>query len=130
MPLFEPPDLRMKTVLVVEDNDDHLELLTTFLQVCRARTLGARNVAAATTWLTTTRVDLLISDLAMPGEDGLSLIRSIRRSTRSERTLRAIAITGFPEAYSTARMHGFDVLLEKPIDVVVLAAKIRELFGL
>ena len=42
----------------------------------------------------------------------------------------AIAITGFPEAYSTARMHGFDVLLEKPIDVVVLAAKIRELFGL
>ena len=122
------PDLAGKTLLVVEDNDDHLELLSTFLEFCGAKVAVARNVDAALTYLRIAKFDMVISDLAMPGKDGLDLIRSVRASAGPERTVPAIAVTGFYEQYAGARAQGFDVFLQKPVKVDALASTLREFF--
>jgi CheY-like chemotaxis protein len=110
------PELSGLSVLVVEDNDDSLEIITTFLKVCGATVFGARNVEAALGYIATKRLDVLISDLHMPRRDGIDLIRTIRK-TYSPAALPAIAITGYWEGYSDATAAGFDAFLRKPVDI-------------
>src|SRR5581483_5295022 len=104
--------------------------MITFLQRCGARALAARNADAALAYLSTTRVDMIISDLAMPGKDGISLIRAIRRSGGPLRSLPAIAITGFPEDFVNARAEGFDAFIAKPVNVDNLARVLRDFFSM
>ena len=62
-------------------------------------------------------VDIIVSDLGLPGENGLELIRWVR-SQPSGRDVPAIAVTFFSERFGVreARAAGFDVYLRKPID--------------
>lgn len=57
-----------------------------FFQACAASVMLARNVDTALAYLTTVRFDMLVSDLAMPGRDGVDLIRTVRASKGPERT--------------------------------------------
>jgi len=66
-------------VLIVDDNEDALEVFTAALEQCGANVLTARNARDALTILKAMRVDALVSDLAMPGEDGLWLVQQLRR---------------------------------------------------
>ena len=123
------PNLYGKTLLVVEDNADHLDLMSTFLKACRAEVLEALNADTALAYLQTRRIDMVISDLSMPGKDGISLIRTMRAGKGQQRTLPVIAVTGYPEQYVGARAEGFDVFVQKPIRVEVLAKILREFFA-
>ena len=127
-PPIDLPDLSGKTLLVVEDNDDQLELLSAFFKACGAGVVLARNVDTALAYLGTDRFDLLVSDLAMPHKDGLHLIRSVRASKGPQRTIPAIAITGFYEDYTNARGHGFDAFMQKPVRPESLSKILRDFF--
>jgi len=129
MTATNPPELSGKVVLLVDDNDDHLDLLVALFERLGARVLMARNVDIALVYLENARVDLLVSDLAMPVRDGLALIRALRDSDGPQRTIPAIAVTGFPEEYVNARIHGFDAFLQKPIDPQRLLRLIEQFFG-
>jgi CheY-like chemotaxis protein len=60
--------------------------------------------------------DVLVADLAMPVEDGFSLIRRVRDSSAFDRRLPAIALSAFADARSeeSARAAGFTAFLAKP----------------
>jgi hypothetical protein len=77
------------------------------------------------------RPEVLISDLAMPGEDGYSLIRRLRalHSERGEEPLPAVALTAFASAGDRARAlaAGFDAHLGKPMDPDQLRAALTQL---
>ena len=120
------PDLSGVTILVVDDNEDALHVLETLLRACHATILAARSAFAALGYLETTRVDLIISDLSMPQMDGTELIERVRKSPHHQHTP-AIALTAFPEHFAHARLAGFDVFMQKPMDIDVLCAKIAEL---
>src|SRR5690606_23578725 len=62
-------------VLVVEDEEDTRELITTALESCGAEVTAADSVATALEALDLRLPDVLVSDIGMPGEDGYSLIR-------------------------------------------------------
>lgn len=124
------PDLTRKTILVVDDNDDDLELLSTLLKACRANVLLARNADTGLAYLSNVRLDLLITDLAMPGKDGIALIQTLRGSKGPNQTVAAIALTGFYEQYANARIHGFDVFLQKPVNPDTLSRTLKELLTL
>ena len=64
-------DLSGIKLLIVDDNADSLELLEAVFRSCGASTVAARNVATALAYLSTTRFDVLVVDLAMPDRDGL-----------------------------------------------------------
>ena len=109
------PDLAGRVVLVVDDNDDALDMLGTFLRACGAAVLQARSGAAALRYIETQpRIDALVTDLSMPVMDGVELVRRLREHP-SRSNVPAIALTGFEQSYmDTAR---FTAFFRKPVDL-------------
>jgi CheY-like chemotaxis protein len=118
-------------VLLVDDNPVVREILGSELADEGYDVTEAENAAAALAELDRgTATDILVSDLAMPGMDGLALIREAQRR-RSD--LPAILITGYAgDAASLAiaqAVAGAFVLVRKPITGAQLADRIGALLG-
>ena len=117
-------DLSGVRILIVEDDADSRALLRRLILGIGAQVIEAASAAEAVTELPRSRPHLLISDVGMPGRDGLDLMRDIRSQGYSEEILPAIALTAFAreEDRSRALSAGFQIHLTKPID----AAKLRQ----
>ncbi len=125
-------------VLVVDDNVDTLELVTIILgeygtevitaasatEAIEAITQGARGA------ITQLKPNILISDIAMPGVDGYSLIRKVR-TLSSERGGRipAIALTAYASEEERTRIlaAGFQMHIPKPVEPSELVAVVAKL---
>jgi two-component system, chemotaxis family, CheB/CheR fusion protein len=118
------PDLSGLSVLVVDDTDDVLDLLRTYLTACGARVLAAASGLAALRHLATeAHIDVVVSDLTMPHMDGFELLHWIRAQNGGRR-VPVIALTGYPERY--AQTDGrFDAFLEKPVHLDELCGVIK-----
>jgi CheY-like chemotaxis protein len=109
------PDLTSRTVLIVDDNGDALEMLGTFLRACGAYVLEARSAVGALAYVDTQpRIDVIITDLSMPDMDGVELVRRLRNHP-SRASIPAVALTGFYEFYLDTT--GFDAFLRKPVNL-------------
>ena len=121
------PDLSGLTLLVVDDNDDSLEMLATFLRACGAHVLAARGALSALSYVETqARVDAIITDLSMPAIDGIEFVARLRDHPKG-RSIPAIALTGFYEQYTDTAGAGFNAFLRKPVNFDRLCATIRDL---
>lgn len=92
----------------------------------------SRSGAAIDETLAEFRPDVLVLDIGMPGEDGYTLIRRIRRLARTEGgEIPAISLTAHArdEDRRHAMAHGFQAHLAKPVDVARLLSTVRELAG-
>ena len=78
MPTYMGPALEGLRVLVVDDEMDALDLATAILTAARADVRTCQSAAEALAVIREWRPDVLIADIEMPVEDGLSLIRKIR----------------------------------------------------
>lgn len=120
-------------ILIVDDDPDSLEVLRMFLEEQGAVVLAAPGAQAAKSVFTDSDTgvpDLLISDLAMPEEDGYELIASIRKlETRSSGAIPAIALSAFvtPESRKRAIESGFQSYFTKPFQAESLLCGIIEL---
>ena len=74
-----------QNILIVDDDKELRALVSDVLVNNGFRVSVAENGSAMTQGLATARVDLIILDILMPGEDGLSLCRRLRanRTSRS-----------------------------------------------
>jgi signal transduction histidine kinase/ActR/RegA family two-component response regulator len=111
--------LRGVQLLLVDDDQDALDMLSLLLGEAGASVRTATSAAEALALLRWIRPDVLVSDLAMPDEDGYSLIRSLRTVERqSGRRTPAVALTAYVRVQDRARAvdAGFDVFVEKPVD--------------
>ena len=102
-------------ILVVDDDPSIREILADVLEVVGYRTLQAPDAAQALTILRTDApVDALVTDMTMPGVDGITLIREAR-AFRGD--LPAILLTGYAEeSGSTSAIGGTEVqVMRKPI---------------
>ena len=119
------PDFSGLTLLVVDDNDDSLDLLTTFLRACGAHVLGARGALSALSYVETqSRIDAIITDLSMPAMDGVELVRRLRAHPKGA-SIPALALTGFYEQYMDTQGTGFNAFLRKPVNLDELCRTIR-----
>jgi CheY-like chemotaxis protein len=103
----------------VDDDQDALDMLALLLGEAGASVRTASSAAEALALLRWIRPDVLVSDLAMPDEDGYSLIRNLRMVERSSgRRTPAVALTAYVRVQDRARAvdAGFDVFVEKPVD--------------
>ena len=99
------------------------------LQACGAQVTAVESARAALASFEPEAPAVLISDIEMPGQDGLALIRQVRAiDARHSRRTPAIAVTGLSrrEAICAA---GFDEHLMKPVDLDFLVERIRALVG-
>jgi CheY-like chemotaxis protein len=112
-------NLEGRTVLVVDDHEDTRILLETLLSACGATVLLASSVAEARLLLAERLPDVMITDLAMPVEDGFGLLDYCRHHGDPRfNTLPILALTGYggQEAQDRVIAAGFDAYLIKPID--------------
>jgi CheY-like chemotaxis protein len=72
--------------------------------------------------------DVLVSDIAMPGEDGYALLEKLRARERDLGRIPAIALTAYAGSAERRRLlaAGFEAHIEKPFDPVELAAAVEE----
>jgi len=125
--------LAEKRILIVEDDADSREVLQLFLEQSGAIVLSADSARAATEILNRRSnglPDLIISDLAMPEEDGYSLISRIRQM-RPELggEIPAIALSAFTTTESKQKAFecGFQLYSTKPFEPDKLVADILRL---
>jgi CheY-like chemotaxis protein len=72
----------MASVLVVDDDQDSLEVLSTYMEKAGHHALRAANGWEALIKLDQYNVDLVLLDLSMPGMDGATLLRILRNDKR------------------------------------------------
>jgi len=114
-------------LLVVDDAVDTLEMLERKLRARRYRVFTATNVAEAVAILAAAPVDLVITDLKMPGASGLDLVRHVRENFKDTEVM---VITGYAtvEGAVQAVKGGAEDYLAKPFtDEELLAAVERSL---
>jgi CheY-like chemotaxis protein len=113
-------------VLVVDDNPDQLEILRGLLGHAGALVSVAHAAQEAFDSFQADHPDVVVSDLAMPGITGYSLIRRIRAS-RAGQNVPVIAITAFyeDEHREKALAAGFTAWLAKPVANTVVGEIVR-----
>ena len=129
--LDEMPSLSGVTVLVVDNEEDARTLVCAVLEASGARVLSASCAPDAMAILTKERPDVLLSDIAMPGEDGYSLIRKVRGLPGAAAQVPAAALTAFATATDRARalLAGYQAHIPKPVEPSELAAVVATLAG-
>jgi CheY-like chemotaxis protein len=117
-------------VLLVDDDPDTLQVVTALLNESRAGVQTASSAAEALKVLQRYQADVLVLDLAMPQEDGYSLIRKIRESeSLGGRQTPAVALTARVrvEDRAQALAAGFNSFVPKPVDPGDLISAIANL---
>ncbi|HEU4522733.1 MAG TPA: PAS domain S-box protein, partial [Thermoanaerobaculia bacterium] len=102
--------------LVVDDEPEMQKMIATVLSGAGASVITAGSAAEAFEQLAQRSFDVLVSDIAMPAEDGHSLIRRIRARPDERRKTPAVALTAFggPLQRELALEAGFDDYVKKP----------------
>jgi signal transduction histidine kinase/ActR/RegA family two-component response regulator len=120
-------DLAGLRVLLVEDEPDTREVLVALFEVCGATAHAAASAADATEQFKRERPDLVVSDVGLEGEDGLTFVRALRRLPGGD--VPAVALTAFvrPEDRDAALAAGFDEHLAKPIEPARLLQIVTQL---
>ncbi len=126
------PSLLGVRVLVVDDEIDTREFITTVLQQCQAQVQAVGSVPEALQVISQWLPDVLVSDIGMPEEDGYSLIRKLRSQPPEKGgRIPAAAITAYARAEDRMRaiQEGFQLHLPKPIEPAELATVVASLVG-
>jgi CheY-like chemotaxis protein len=116
-------------VLVVEDDADTRDVVSNLLATHGATVEGADSVASALEKLRRAPPDVVVSDIGMPDESGLSLARRLRAEIPGGADIPAVALTAYarPQDERNALAAGFDRYVSKPSPPDVLARTVHEL---
>jgi CheY-like chemotaxis protein len=131
-PLDRPREVEGLRVLVLDDEVDARELLRALLEGCKVEVTTAASVAEAMDVLAANPIDVVLSDIAMPEEDGLSFIRRVRALPREESgRVPAVALTAYArlEDRTRALRAGFNAHVAKPVDLNELLAVLTSLMA-
>jgi signal transduction histidine kinase/ActR/RegA family two-component response regulator len=119
-------------ILLIDDDGDTLEMVAAALTSRDARVTAALSADEAIARIKESRPDVIVSDIAMPGEDGYALLVRIRAlDSDHARLIPAIAITAYAreEDRQRALSSGFQDYLTKPVELAQLISIISNLVG-
>jgi CheY-like chemotaxis protein len=119
-------------ILLVEDDPETMDMLKFIFDECGAEVITAASTSEALEALEHFRPDALVSDIAMPNQDGFDLIRQVRsQGPEQGGKIPAVAVTAYASAEDRARVlaSGFQTHVSKPIDPRELIATVASLTG-
>ena len=120
------------TVLTVDDKQESLDLVSVVLERRGAHVFTALSAAQGLDMLKRERPDVVLADIEMPGQDGLTFIRKVRSLPPGEGgRIPAAALTAYASSSdrTQALLAGFDMHLPKPVQPDELAAVVARLAG-
>src|SRR5712691_2234408 len=119
--IMEPQSpLKGVHVLLVDDDLDTLELLSAALTLRKATVTAVSSAGEAIEAIKISHPDVLVSDIAMPGEDGYGLIQRVRAMDLDHaKAIPAVAITAYAkeEDRQRALSSGYQRYLSKPVEL-------------
>jgi signal transduction histidine kinase/CheY-like chemotaxis protein len=119
------PWLSGVNVLLVDDDSDTLRLMETALTRRHANVTAVSSAGEAIQAIRKKRPDVLVSDIAMPDEDGYGLIEKVRSLENGDAPdIPAVAITAYAkdEDRMRALSSGFQIYLAKPVEPTELVS--------
>jgi CheY-like chemotaxis protein len=120
----------MTTVLLLEDNPDMLKVLGMMLQESGYNVMSGRSAQEGLALLRQSRLlpDVIISDMVMPSEDGMSFLEHVR-GTPEMASIPFILMSAYPSAQmqQQAFQLGADAFMSKPFQFEALNNTIRNL---
>jgi signal transduction histidine kinase/DNA-binding response OmpR family regulator len=124
------------TILVVDDETDARDLVTAVLEQYGADVMPVGSADEALSLLgkvkPEARPHVIVCDIAMPGEDGYSLMRKVRALTHAQGVhIPAVALTAFGRSSDRVRAlaAGFQMHVPKPVEPAELALVVASLAG-
>jgi signal transduction histidine kinase/ActR/RegA family two-component response regulator len=126
----EAPRLNGIHVMIVDDEAATGELVAEVLRKFGAETLAVTSVSDAVKALRRFAADVIVSDIAMPGEDGYALMRRLRDIEPTlGRAVPAMALTAYgrPDDRTRILASGFQWYMQKPVSAIELAHGIEKL---
>ncbi len=116
-----------RTIVVVDDNEDHRELMREVLAPLDFVVLTAASGPACLTLIEGVRPDLFLVDISMPGMNGWQLVEKLRDAGQKAPILMLSANIGDAPA---AGGEGHDDAIAKPVDITRLRDKLAMFLGL
>jgi len=122
------PLLKDRRIIVVDDDETAREALKELFEAFGAIVHAVGSVSAALTSLRGREADLIVSDIAMPGEDGYALMRRLREIEVAE-GIPALAVTAYGRQEDQLRIlsAGFRRYVQKPVSATELVTAAAEL---
>src|ERR1700677_4572551 len=109
------------TLLIVDDEPDLRDILCYSFQRKGYKTVQAENGSVAIDIVRSQKIDLVLSDIRMPGGDGMELLEEIKRHNSDLPTI--LFLTGFADVkLEEAYDKGCEAIFSKPFDSAMLAA--------
>jgi CheY-like chemotaxis protein len=122
--------LQNVNVVLVEDNEDIRESMTLLLEASGATVNAVGDAREALDLLEWLKPDIIMSDLGLPGESGITMIRKLRaRGSDRGGDIPAIAVTAYADSLQESLAAGFQASFRKPADPRALIASIRKILG-
>ncbi len=132
---YTPVDLANKKVLIVDDNQNNLDILTNFLDSVEMRSVALIKGEDVVPILqkafeAENPFDLCISDIQMPGMDGYDVVKQIRNFKSSIRSIPLLALSSLMERDAKkCEETGFDGFLSKPVRKEKLYKILEKIIG-
>jgi len=120
----------VKTILIIDDEPEIREVLRVFLERSGLRTVQAENGVQGYTMFLTNEIDLVITDLLMPEQEGIETILQIRNE---HPTVPIIAMSGggrmagTMDILHTAQLLGAARTFAKPFNPMDIVAEVKRL---
>jgi two-component system cell cycle response regulator len=115
--LFHGDHANVARILVIEDNQENLELMTYLLKVFGHTTLSADDGSRGLEAARREHPDLIVCDIHLPGADGYEVVRQLKADS-SLSAIPVVAVTALAMVGDRAKgiASGFDGYIAKPID--------------
>ena len=113
-------------VLLIEDDEDNRELMAEVLEGAGYEVLTAASGTAGLRTLAEHSVDVVVTDVGMPGMGGLEVARAAKEIAPG---VPVVVVTGYTERedISNARGREVDAVLVKPVDPDALVAAVAQM---
>ena len=117
-------------VLVVEDNPSHFKLVSVVLRAAGNTVSCAETAEETFDAIRKSPPEVILLDLALPGTDGLTLARQLRRDPAAGK-IPIVAVTAYPDLWSreSAEKAGCEGYLLKPLNTRTLERALTEIAG-
>jgi CheY-like chemotaxis protein len=125
------PSIAGLRLLVIDDEPDSRRTIAAILEQYGAIVTAAASAKEGLTLSARQSFDVLLCDIAMPEQDGYSLIRRIRSLPDEKSHTPAVALTAYgrPSEREIALAEGFDEYLKKPVEPEDLIAMVADVAG-
>lgn len=124
------PTLEGIRILIVDDEADARNFVTTVLETCGASITAVNSAREAIEAISKFSFDVLVSDIGMPEEDGYQLIHKIRALKPEQGgEIPAVALTAYARAEDRSQTisAGYQIHLSKPVEPAAIAGVVANL---